>query len=182
MSGCQLRVILWAFNQGSAPFTLTKTSSLAWCLDANSRLLSFRHLTKVLAFLPSQKLRHLLDVWMLTQGCFPWALNQGSGPVTVALYFHLFKILMLVIYLIGYFHWVVKFLVHFFRELSCSLLSTAELQDWIVRKKESSYLRTLSIKKNNTSQLVYLAVFSCLFEFLFYSSLENLSCYYMSQL
>ena len=39
--------------------------------DTNSRLLSFGHSTEVLALLPSQKLHHLLNIWMLTQGCFP---------------------------------------------------------------------------------------------------------------
>ena len=39
MYGCQLKVnIFWALNRGSGPFTLTKTWSLTWCLDANSRL------------------------------------------------------------------------------------------------------------------------------------------------
>ena len=84
-------------------------------------LLSFGHLTKVLALLPSQKPYLLLDVWMLTQECFLWALNRGSDPITAALYFLVFKILMLVSYLIEYLRQAVKLPVYLFRE-PCRLL------------------------------------------------------------
>ena len=97
-------------------FPSQKTASLTWCLDANSKFLSFGHSTDVLALLPSQNLHHLLDVWMLTQVCFSWALNQGSGSFAAALYILFFNILMLVCYLIEYFHQGLKFPVHFFRE------------------------------------------------------------------
>ena len=90
-------------------------------MDANSRLISFGHSTKVLALLPSQKLDHLLDVWMLTQVCFSWALSRSSGSFSAALYIFLFKILILVSYLIEYFHQAFRFPVHFFREPCCLL-------------------------------------------------------------
>ena len=102
-------------------FPSQKNAYLTWCLDTNSKLLSFGHSAKVLALLPSQKLHHLLDVWTLTQGCFPWTLNRGSGPFTAALYILFFKILMLVSYLIEYFQQAFKFPVHFFRQ-PCRLL------------------------------------------------------------
>ena len=132
-------------------FPSQKPASLTLCLDANASilfepsteflpllpsqnlhhlldvwmltqgLLSFGHLTEVLALLPSQKPYLLLDVWMLTQECFLWALNRGSDPITAALYFLVFKILMLVSYLIEYFRQCVKLPVYFFRE-PCRLL------------------------------------------------------------
>ena len=50
----------------------------------------------------------------MQKGCFLWALNQGSGPFAATFYFLLFKILMLVSYLIEYFHHAFRFSVHFF--------------------------------------------------------------------
>ena len=78
-------VILWTLNRGLGPFPL-KPASFNWCLDANSKLLSFGHSTEVLALL-------LL-------------------PCTSSF----FKILMLVSYFNKYFHQAFKFPVHFFRE------------------------------------------------------------------
>ena len=90
-------------------------------MDANLRLLSFWNSTEILALLPLQKFHHLPDVWMLTQGYFPRALNRGSEPFAATLYILLFKILMLVSCLIEYFHQPFKFPAHFFRE-PCRLL------------------------------------------------------------
>ena len=103
MSGFQLKDMLWAFNRwGSALYTLTKTSPLTWCLDANSELFS-------LATQPR--------LWYLYCRYF------------LVLYVHLFKILMLVSYLIEYFHPAIKFPVHFFRKpfrlLLCLFLKVA---------------------------------------------------------
>ena len=70
---------------------------------------------------PLKKLRHLLNVWMLTQVCYPWALNRGSDPFVAALCFLLFKILLLGSYLIEHSHQAFKFPDHSFRE-PCRLL------------------------------------------------------------
>ena len=90
-------------------------------MDDNSRLLSFGHSTEVLALLLSEKIHRLLDVWMLTQVCFYLALVRGSDPFAAALNTILFKIMMLLSYLIEYFHQAFKFPVNFFRE-PCHLL------------------------------------------------------------
>ena len=110
---------LWTLNQDLGPL-----HHLTLCLDANSRL-SSEQSTDVLTLLPSQKLHQLFDIWMVTQGCFPWALSWGSCPFTAALHFLLFKILTFVSYLIQYFHQAVKFLVHSFfqRALPLTALS-----------------------------------------------------------
>ena len=113
---------LWILNRDLGPL-----HHLTLCLDANSRL-SSEQSTDVLTLLPSQKLHHLFDIWMVTQGCFPWALSWGSCPFTAALHFLLFKILTFVSYLIQYFHQTLKFLVHCLFRKPCRLLLSLFLE------------------------------------------------------
>ena len=53
---------LWTLNRDLGPL-----HHLTLCLDVNSRLFS----EQSTALLPSQKLHHFLNVFMLTQGCYP---------------------------------------------------------------------------------------------------------------
>ena len=74
---------------------------------------------------PHKKLDHLLNVWMLAQGCYPfsfWALSQGFCIVLPS-----FKILMVERQVLEYFHQIFKFRVHFFIN-PCRLLLFLSLE------------------------------------------------------